>query len=108
MDTEEAIVTNYIDDIARLIATEAADQFSGEARTLYRIYAVLCLAKGADTTAEDVHDAWSAWMAGLTPDHRSLIPFSDLTAIVAELDELYRDAIHAVARARFPDTPQGS
>lgn len=61
---------------------------------LYRIYAVLSFAKGRETTAEDVHDAWSAWISTLHPDHRSLKPFSGLDPHVQEMDDLYVHAIH--------------
>jgi hypothetical protein len=47
-----------------------------------------------------VHHAWSAWRAETKPDHRSLVPFEDLTPDVQELDSAYRDAIRAVAADR--------
>lgn len=65
---------------------------------LYRMYALLALAKGEATTAEDVHNAWSSWIAGLNPQHRSLIPFDELDEAVQRLDEPYVAAIHAAAR----------
>jgi hypothetical protein len=65
---------------------------------LYRTYAVLARAKGRETTLEDVHDAWSAWMAGIMSDHRSLIPFAELTREVQEMDRPYMQAIHDVVR----------
>lgn len=60
---------------------------------LYRTYAVLSFAKGTATTAKDVHDAWSAWIVGLYPDHRSLKPFNELTPEVQAMDDLYVGAI---------------
>jgi hypothetical protein len=65
---------------------------------LYRMYAVLSFAKGADTTAQDVHDAWSAWIAESYPEHRSLKPFSELSEETKRMDDLYVDAIHAAAK----------
>ena len=89
---------SYIDEIADRINAELdSEPLSDEWRPLYRIYAVLALAKGTDTTLRDVHDAWSAYTAGTRPDHRSLIPFDDLTEDVQRLDTPYRDAIHSVA-----------
>ena len=90
---------NYIDAIAERINAELdSEPLSDEWRPLYRIYAVLALVQGTATTLEDVHDAWSAYMAGVNPDHRSLVPFDRLTPEVQSLDEPYRDAIHMVAR----------
>src|SRR5205807_2232851 len=61
----------YIDEIAaairRAVPAEALPDTGTE--ELFRMYAVLALAKGHDTALEDVHDAWSAWMSGLDPDH---------------------------------------
>ena len=64
---------------------------------LLRLYALLVLVKGVDTSNEDVHDAWSVWCDLDTPGHRSLIPFDDLTPEVQALDTKYRDAIREVA-----------
>ena len=110
MDTEQATAKTYIDEIAHRIFAKVngfARVYDSDDALLYRIYAVLCLAKGTETTNKDVHDAWSAWMAGMTPDHRHLIPFHDLKPSVAALDVPYRDAIHAVARDLFPEPPKG-
>ena len=94
---------NYIDVIAADIFTRA---HGGGVATggptgdipLYRLYAVLALAKGEATTASDVHDAWCAWMLTVHPDHQSLRPFAELTTDVQRMDDLYLGAIHAVAR----------
>lgn len=92
---------NYIDTLAdriwRLAEPEAARMTDGDL-PLYRLYAVLARAKGAATTPEDVHDAWSAWQAGRTANHRSLVPFSDLEPHVRRMDDPYVAAIHAAAR----------
>lgn len=50
----------------------------GDTELLFRLYAVLLLAKGADVTTADVHNAWSAWMQTTHPDHQSLRPFEEL------------------------------
>jgi len=65
---------------------------------LYRLYAVLALAKGEGTTARDVHNAWCAWMLTVHPDHPSLKPFDELTMDVQRMDYLYVGAIRAAAR----------
>ena len=44
---------------------------------LFRLYGLLALAKGIDTTAEDVHNAWVVWMVQRGgQDHQSLRPFA--------------------------------
>lgn len=90
---------NYIDELAHNIYQRAhgGGAPSKEDGNLYRLYAVLALAKGTETTNEDVHDAWSAWQAETNPEHRSLIPFKELSPAVQEMDSLYRDAIRAAA-----------
>lgn len=67
---------------------------------LYRLYAVLLLAKGADVTAEDVHNAWAAWASEYEPDSRHLIPFKELSLRVQQKDDIYVVAIHQVAARR--------
>jgi hypothetical protein len=90
---------NYIDRVAQRIyqRTEGTERIPADEIGLYRIYAVLCLVKGVHTSLRDVHDAWSAWRVVTKPDHRSLVPFEQLTPDVQALDAPYRDAIQAVA-----------
>ena len=96
---------SYIDDIAQDIYTYAEGDWvypisERSDADLYRIYAVLCLAKGQQTTARDVHNAWSAWTSSASPSHRSLIPFECLSTTVQALDMPYVQAIHRVAAER--------
>jgi hypothetical protein len=65
---------------------------------LYRLYAVLSFAKGQLVDAEDVHDAWVAWRVEHFHDHRSAIPFAQLSETVQQMDDKYVDAIHKAAR----------
>lgn len=67
-------------------------------RELLRLYALLVLVWGEDTTLADVHDAWAVWRTDTRPDHPSLVPFDELAPEVQELDRPYMDAIHRVAR----------
>jgi hypothetical protein len=99
-DPPPKIEPNYIDAIASRIhfLTQGFREVSDITRVLYRMYAVLALAKGLDTTAKDVHDAWSAWTAASDPTHRSLVPFDQLRKEVQDLDQPYVDAIHQVVR----------
>lgn len=96
---------SYIDEIAEdiwdIAGGSESSQYPEDEASLWLGYAVLCLAKGTETTSRDVHDAWSAW-ATVQYDgcHRSLIPFEELTHDVRGYDDLYRDAIHQVARER--------
>ncbi len=92
----------YIDDIAAAICRAVPAEALPDADTseLFRIYAVLALAKGQEAELEDVHDAWSAWMSGLHPDHQSVKPLSDLEPDVQAADLPYLEAIRCVAEQR--------
>ncbi len=61
-------------------------------------YAVLALAKGRNVTAEDVHNAWTAWMTGVDPTHESLRPYSELSREDRLQDVPFTSAIREVAR----------
>lgn len=91
-----------MDEIASAIRGRIAPALvpDGETGSLFRIYAVLALAKGERVVLEDVHDAWAAWMSGQDPEHRSVKPLTELAPEVQEADRPYLDAIRAVARAR--------
>lgn len=90
---------DYISERAKAIFARAHSGgcYSEFDAPLYRAYAVLSFAKGKQTTARDVHDAWAAWMAGMYQDHRSLKPFDQLAPEVQRADDLYVDAIHHVS-----------
>jgi hypothetical protein len=96
---------NYIDNLAFRVYAKTLPEspepitvdVAADYWPLYRAYAVLALAKGAAVTSEDVHDAWSAWQAGINTAHPSLIAFDELRPEIRALDAPYRDAIHAVA-----------
>ncbi|WP_051324165.1 DUF7701 domain-containing protein [Candidatus Solirubrobacter pratensis] len=64
---------------------------------LFRLYAVLALVKGTDVSAEDVHDAWCAWIVDQDPDHQALVPYAMLGADQQRQDEPFVRAIVAVA-----------
>lgn len=89
----------YVDEIAAAISRAVPAEALPDADTdeLFRIYAVLALAKGRETGLEDVHDAWSAWMSGLDPNHRSLKPLAELEPEVQAGDRPYLEAIRRVA-----------
>jgi hypothetical protein len=92
----------YIDDVADAIRRHVPPDLvpAGDTAMLFRVYAVLALAKGERVGLEDVHDAWAAWMTAHNPRHPSLTPVSELPAETRRSDQPYLDAIRAVARDR--------
>jgi hypothetical protein len=92
----------YLDDLADTIRAEvpSSDVPNDDTRMLFRMYALLLLAKGANVDAEDVHNAWVAWMADRDDGHDALLPYADLPSDVAAEDQPYVNAIRAVARSR--------
>jgi hypothetical protein len=68
--------------------------------SLFRIYAVLLLAKGQDVTREDVHNAWVTWMLERGETHESMVPFAELSAETQAEDSPYMVAVRTVARQR--------
>lgn len=65
---------------------------------LLETYGLLVLTVGSKCTQKHIHDAWSVWQNLTQPEHRSLIPFEELTKEVQELDEPYRVAVVEVAK----------
>ncbi len=90
---------NYLDKIGQRIyrRVESDGEMTEKDVLLYRLYALLALAKGEQTTAEDVHNAWAAWAAVDRPWHAALVPFSVLPEDIQALDEPYVEAIRRVA-----------
>ncbi len=83
-------MTEWVDKVAEKTELKVDDHF-----TLVLLYALLAKTKQATVTPEDVHDAWSLWTEyarGFT-DHKSLIPFDELTPEVQSLDNEYVEAI---------------
>jgi hypothetical protein len=93
---------SYLDDIAAQIRRHVPNHVlpEGDLDALLRLYAVLALAKGVAVTAEDVHNAWAAWMQQSDPNHNALRPFGELDHATQAEDYPYVDAIRAAARAR--------
>lgn len=91
-------------DHITLIAQAICDRVSndrtpgtGEDLQLFRMYAVLARAKGTAVTAEDIHDAWCAWMSARNPEHAALVPFTELDRERQSQDEPFVQAVRAVA-----------
>jgi hypothetical protein len=68
-----------------------------ETSSLFRIYAVLLMAKGQEVTREDVHNAWVAWMLNRGETHESMVPFADLSAETQAEDSPFMVAVRMVA-----------
>lgn len=90
---------NYLDQVAGEVeqAIPAALRPSGDAQMLYRLYALLVFARGAETSLADVHNAWSIWMLEHGIDHESIVPFEALPTEVQREDEPFQRAIISVA-----------
>jgi len=66
---------------------------------LLDVYALLVFTVGKNCTNENIHDAWSIWMSKTEPNHKSLIPFNELTKETQDLDSKYRDAVIKVSNS---------
>ena len=90
----------YLDEVADEIRRAAShDALPDEDTTdLFRLYAVLLMAKGEGVSREDVHNAWVAWMLSKRERHDSLVPFSDLDPATQAEDSPFVLAIRTVAR----------
>lgn len=90
---------SYLDELASEIKDQVPDEFLPDEDTtpLFRLYALLLLAKGRAVNAGDVHNAWVAWMQERDPEHRSIKPFAELDAETRAADEPFVRAIRAVA-----------
>jgi hypothetical protein len=99
---------NYLDELAEAIRREVAPPAASkeDARALFRLYAVLALAKGETVTDEDVHNAWAAWISDRRPDHEAIMPYRELAPDMQRKDQPFVDAIRrtmAMRRAAAAD-----
>lgn len=90
----------YLDDVAAEIERRVPRELlpKDDTDSLFRLYAVLALAKGQAVDGADVHNAWAAWMQERDPYHRSLRPFDELDADTRSSDEAFVVAIRDAAR----------
>jgi hypothetical protein len=95
---------SYISEALATLRDELGDQLSNEpgSENLLRLYALLAMVKGTETTQEDVHHAWSLWMETTNPGHPSIVPFNDLSADTRREDEPFLQAIHRAASRLRP------
>ena len=71
-------IMNYVQKVQEMLDEEL--HFKGTIyEGLLEVYALLVLTVGENCTNEHIHDAWSIWQNKTMPDHRSLIPFNQLT-----------------------------
>ena len=87
----------YLDELASQIEARVPAELrpKEDARSLFRLYAVLALAKGRAVNAVDVHNAWVAWMLVRDPAHRSIRPFEQLDPETQASDLPFVEAIRA-------------
>jgi hypothetical protein len=84
------------DEIRRTVPSDALPD--EDTSSLFRIYAVLLLAKGEEVTREDVHNAWVAWMLDKGETHEAFVPFAKLSAETQAEDSPFMVAVRTVAR----------
>ncbi len=94
----------YLDELAAEIERQVPRELlpDEDTRPLFRLYALLALAKGPAVDVVDVHNAWAAWMQERHPDHHSIKPFEELDAQTQASDEPFVRAIRAVAAGLDP------
>lgn len=94
---------NYIEQDAELIreSLPAGTSVPDDSESLFLMYAVLMRAKGVETQATDVHDAWSAWMVEIDRGHESIRPFEELDTKTKAEDSPFLLAIRRVATTRI-------
>ncbi len=95
---------SYLDKLANEIERQVPDRLlpDEDMASLFRLYALLALAKGRAVNAIDVHNAWVAWMQERDPGHRSIKPFAQLDAATQAADEPFVQAIRTVAERLEP------
>jgi hypothetical protein len=92
---------SYLDELAAQIEANVPEELlpDGDSNLLFRLYALLALAKGGRVGPEDVHNAWAVWMTERDPQHRSLKPFAELDSETRAADEPFVHAIRTAARS---------
>jgi len=92
---------SYLDELAAKIEANVPQEVlpDGDSSLLFRLYALLALAKREGVGAEDVHNAWAVWMTERDPHHRSLKPFAELDSETRAADEPFVRAIRTAAQS---------
>ena len=94
---------NYIDIVASEVreATprDRLPAHGHDLAALFRLYALVARIKGEQTTAADVHDAWSVWMLNRGEADEAIRPFEELhDAQQCDDDEPIVAAIRSAAK----------
>lgn len=89
---------NYIDSVKEELAKHIK-----VGKGLMNVYTLLVLTVGENCTLENIHDAWSVninanWDKKTNGEHRSLIPFNQLSVETQEKDREYMLAVRKTAR----------
>jgi hypothetical protein len=92
----------YIDKVVKRVEEET----KLKSKQLVRYYSLLVLIKGEDVTLKDIHDGWSMNMnyrESNPPycyghDHRSIVPFNELSKETQDKDAKYLEALKKVAK----------
>lgn len=84
---------NYVQEVRRRLSEKIDVEMD-----LLSLYALLVFTRGDMCTNEDIHDAWAIWRDRTNPEHKSLIPFEELSQEVKDLDIEYCEAVREVAR----------
>ena len=79
---------NYIEKIKKSLAEKINVE-----NDLLDLYTLIVFLKGKNATLEDIHNAWAIWRNNTKPDHKSLIPFDELSPEIKEMDREYTNAI---------------
>jgi hypothetical protein len=96
---------NYLQPTAdEVLLAVPPDLIPPDSNDLFVLYAVLVRSVGVETTAEHVHDAWTAWMAMRGLDHPAMQPFEDLDPTTQQEDEPFAAAIRLVAARRLDES----
>lgn len=88
----------YIEQARQVLLAELPYTEAELTTALTDLYTLLVLTVGEDCTSKHVHDAWAVAMWRHHPNHRSLVPFGDLTPAVQALDVEFRDAVRRAAK----------
>lgn len=106
MPRDPTYIEVVADAIAKLLRSEGAksgdyiwpptNPSTGDEHLL-DLYALLALTTGTETSAENVHDAWSVYARIYESDHTSVRPFHLLRQATQAKDEPYARVIRAVA-----------
>lgn len=83
---------NYIQKAKQILSSKIDVE-----NDLLNLYTLLVFTKGLEIEEKDVHDAWSVWRNETNPEHKSIIPFDNLSKEIQQMDEEYADAIRETA-----------